>query len=191
MKIGFRNLALAACLLAGLGGFAASPSSGLDSQSYLKHLKFLTSDALQGRGNGTPELDKAAEYIAGEFGRSGLLPAGDPGSYFQSFQVAVGHELGPNNKLTIRIGGETIEAAMNRDFMPYALGEKAQVKGPVAFAGYGIFAEGLLLWALRPNLKKLVTGQERVVKYSLNGWLRARKAKRAESQNAQGDSKLQ
>ena len=47
---------------------------------------------------------------------------------------------------------------------------------------YGIFAELLLLWALRPNLKKLFTGKERVVKYSLNGWLRARKAARAESQ---------
>ena len=47
---------------------------------------------------------------------------------------------------------------------------------------YGIFAEILLLWALRPNLKKLFTGQERVVKYSLNGWLRARKEARAQSQ---------
>jgi glycerol-3-phosphate acyltransferase PlsY len=55
---------------------------------------------------------------------------------------------------------------------------------------YGIFAELLLLWALRPNLKKLITGKERVVKYSLNGWLRARKEKRAESQNAASDSKL-
>lgn len=42
---------------------------------------------------------------------------------------------------------------------------------------YGIIAESLLLWALRPNLKKLVTGNERVVKYSLNGWLRERKNK--------------
>ena len=47
---------------------------------------------------------------------------------------------------------------------------------------YGIFATLLLLWALRPNLKKLLTGKERVVKYSLNGWLRARKEARAESQ---------
>jgi acyl phosphate:glycerol-3-phosphate acyltransferase len=55
---------------------------------------------------------------------------------------------------------------------------------------YGVFAELLLLWALRPNLKKLVTGQERVVKYSLNGWLKARKAKRTESHKAPSDSKL-
>lgn len=40
---------------------------------------------------------------------------------------------------------------------------------------YGILAEVLLIWALRPNIRKLFAGQERVVKFSLNGWLRARK----------------
>jgi hypothetical protein len=38
-----------------------------------------------------------------------------------------------------------------------------------------VIAEILLLWALRPNIKKLLAGNERVIKYSLNGWLRARK----------------
>ena len=46
---------------------------------------------------------------------------------------------------------------------------------------YGIIAELLLIWALRPNIRKLLAGQERVVKFSLNGWLRARKEARAES----------
>ena len=46
---------------------------------------------------------------------------------------------------------------------------------------YGIIAELLLIWALRPNIRKLFAGQERVVKFSLNGWLRARKEARAES----------
>ncbi|HLO32834.1 MAG TPA: glycerol-3-phosphate acyltransferase [Anaerolineales bacterium] len=40
---------------------------------------------------------------------------------------------------------------------------------------YGVFAELLLLWALRPNIKKLLTGKERVIKFSLYGWLKARK----------------
>ncbi len=43
---------------------------------------------------------------------------------------------------------------------------------------YGVGAEILLMWALRPNLKKLFEGNERVVKYSLNGWLRARREKK-------------
>jgi glycerol-3-phosphate acyltransferase PlsY len=40
---------------------------------------------------------------------------------------------------------------------------------------YGVGAEILLVWALRPNLKKLFGGNERIVKYSLNGWLKARR----------------
>jgi glycerol-3-phosphate acyltransferase PlsY len=40
---------------------------------------------------------------------------------------------------------------------------------------YGVIAEILLIWALRPNIQKLLAGKERVIKYSLNGWLRARK----------------
>ena len=46
---------------------------------------------------------------------------------------------------------------------------------------YGVFAELLLMWALRPNIKKLLSGKERVVKFSLNGWLRARKEAHLES----------
>ncbi|HXF84717.1 MAG TPA: glycerol-3-phosphate acyltransferase [Anaerolineales bacterium] len=40
---------------------------------------------------------------------------------------------------------------------------------------YGVIAQFLLIWALRPNIKKLIEGNERVVKFSLNGWLRARR----------------
>jgi glycerol-3-phosphate acyltransferase PlsY len=46
---------------------------------------------------------------------------------------------------------------------------------------YGIIAELLLIWALRPNIKKLLAGKERVVKFSLNGWWRARKAAQTET----------
>jgi glycerol-3-phosphate acyltransferase PlsY len=46
---------------------------------------------------------------------------------------------------------------------------------------YGVMAELLLLWALRPNIQKLFAGNERVIKYSLNGWLRARREVKAES----------
>lgn len=46
---------------------------------------------------------------------------------------------------------------------------------------YGVIAGILLVWALRPNIKKLFAGKERVVKYSLNGWLRARKESQAET----------
>ncbi len=49
---------------------------------------------------------------------------------------------------------------------------------PWDYVWYGLGAEILLIWALRPNLKRLFEGNERIVKYSLNGWLRARKEKK-------------
>jgi glycerol-3-phosphate acyltransferase PlsY len=40
---------------------------------------------------------------------------------------------------------------------------------------YGILAEILLLWALRPNIKSLFAGKERVVGISLHGWIKAKR----------------
>ena len=49
--------------------------------------------------------------------------------------------------------------------------------GPWADVLYGILAEILLIWALRPNLQKLFSGNERVIKQSLHGWIRSRREK--------------
>jgi len=43
---------------------------------------------------------------------------------------------------------------------------------------YGVIAGALLTWSLRPNIKKLFNGTERVVGISLHGKLKARKEKR-------------
>ena len=127
-------------LLACLAGFASS-TPAFNPASYLRHVKYLASDELEGRGNGTPGLERAADYIAGQFKASGLQPAGDAGSFSQSFLIPVGHKLGPNYRLTLRIGQEVIQARMNQDFLPFAVGEKTRISGQVVFAGYGISAE--------------------------------------------------
>ena len=43
---------------------------------------------------------------------------------------------------------------------------------------YGVIAGALLTWALRPNIKKLFSGTERVVGISLHGRIKAQKEKR-------------
>jgi hypothetical protein len=50
----------------------------------MKSIEFLASEELKGRGLGTPELDKASEYIADNFKKAGLKPLAD--SYFQDFK---------------------------------------------------------------------------------------------------------
>ena len=52
-------------------------------QRMLEHIHYLASDELKGRGLGTPELDSAANYIAGKFKEYGLEPMRN--SYFQQF----------------------------------------------------------------------------------------------------------
>lgn len=56
---------------------------GVSGESMKGHLSFLASDALEGRKTPSRGLDIAAEYIAAQFRRAGLEPAGDDG-YFQT-----------------------------------------------------------------------------------------------------------
>src|SRR5262245_23232180 len=83
-------------------GFRPSETAtAFQSDRYLAHVRYLASDELKGRGDGTPELEQAAEYIAGQFRTLGLRPAGENGTFFQTFQVTTGAEFGPSNEIQI------------------------------------------------------------------------------------------
>ena len=62
----------------------------------MEHIKYLSSDELKGRGLGTPELDKAAGYIAEKFSEYGLKPMGK--SYYQTFT----HTFSDKGKMTLK-----------------------------------------------------------------------------------------
>jgi len=118
------------------GPAAAQAPSGLSAMRYLADVTYLASDALQGRGDGSPELDQAADYIAGKFREAGLQPAGDNGTYFQTFEITTGAQLGTKNEL--RIAGSAPK--INQDFIPILFSNTAAFDGPLVFAGYGITA---------------------------------------------------
>src|SRR4026208_936727 len=77
------------------------PLSDLSAERYMQHVSFLASDELKGRGNGSKELERAAEYIAAQFRSYSLQPAGDNGTFFQKFEITVGAEFGSRNALQI------------------------------------------------------------------------------------------
>ena len=64
-------------------GAAAQVQPKITANDLKADVSFLASDALEGRGTPSKGLDIAAEYIAAEFRRAGLEPAGDDG-YFQT-----------------------------------------------------------------------------------------------------------
>jgi len=56
-----------------------------DREALLARVRALASEEMEGRGVGTAGLDRAAESIAAAFREAGLRPAGDGGTYFQSW----------------------------------------------------------------------------------------------------------
>ena len=56
---------------------------------YRSRISVLADDSMRGRLTPSPELDKAAAYVASEFRRFGLRPGGDSGTFFQHYPIRV------------------------------------------------------------------------------------------------------
>ena len=123
-------LALAVALLSG---------AELDPAEYLDYIKFLASPRLKGRGDGTPELDKAAAYIAARFRAFGLKPLHGH-SYYQDFELTTSARLGTHSRMRLNGGARAIDLRLEQDFVPLNLSAAGPVKGQVVFVGYGITA---------------------------------------------------
>jgi hypothetical protein len=118
----------------------------IDPKAYLEHVKFLASENLEGRGNGSRGLESAAEYIAAKFREAGLEPAGDGGTFFQGFEMTTGMAVEPGNSVTLRSGRGAVRFEVGRDYQIVSTsGDQAAATEtlPVVFAGYGISAPGL------------------------------------------------
>lgn len=104
------------------------------------HVEYLAADALEGRAAGQRGGELAARYIAAQFRRFRLQPAGENGTYFQEIPLAlaIGDEgsaltyegtkgtvrLGPGSALLV--GGACLGAVM--------------LEGPLTYVGYAISA---------------------------------------------------
>jgi Zn-dependent M28 family amino/carboxypeptidase len=137
------SLALAsASPLSAQTGTAASAGTrvarAVDSMVFKGHLEFLADDALEGRAPGTRGGLLAQKYIAAQFERLGLRPAGDSGSYFQRVPIIA---LTPEPHL-----GVSAPAAMpltwKQDFVLWSMRNDSLVNltGDLVFVGYGVVA---------------------------------------------------
>jgi len=60
--------------------------NAISEKNLYKHVSYLASDKLQGRGTGTPQERMAAEYISKQFKKIGLAPKGDNGTFYHKFK---------------------------------------------------------------------------------------------------------
>ena len=117
---------------------AAKVAGAVDQRVLRSHLEFLADDALEGRRPGTRGGELAAKYIAAQFERLGLQPAGDSGTYYQHVPIIT---LTPSP--TVRIAAPTpSDLAYRKDYVLWSIRNDSLVslKGDLVFVGYGIVA---------------------------------------------------
>src|SRR6266436_5633069 len=120
-------------------GAARHTVEDIDPQRYMAHVKFLSSDSMRGRATGSPELEKAAAYIAKQFKAAGLQPF-DGKNYLQAFPVTTNAKLGTTNHSEDTEKGKTTTLKFDEEFIPFNFSSRAKVSGEVVFVGYGITA---------------------------------------------------
>lgn len=110
-----------------------------DAHRYLEDIKVLTAPAMEGRGDGSKGLARAAKLIEQRYRSLGLQPAGTNG-YLQPFRLITGAELKGKNDLLVQSEGSKSALKLNQDFVPFSLSARGSVRGRLVFAGYGVSA---------------------------------------------------
>lgn len=136
-------LTIAAFLTLGTGCQKTSPSNtpapagateaAITARDLERRLYLIADDSMMGRETGSEGASKASAYIAAEFQRLGLEPAGDNGTYFQAVpfwdtRVDPKSELISSSGMTLRLG---------TDFLPASFGPPPRTfdRTAVVYAG--------------------------------------------------------
>jgi aminopeptidase YwaD len=149
-------LAVALAAAAAVAQQQTAKQNAVDAERLRAHVTYLASDKLEGRRTGEPGAGEAARYVAREFMRQRLSPAGSAACnelvercYMQEFPYVAAVELGKGNELEItrRVDATTkgvplaIDFRVGDDWMPLGFSSNSTVKdAPVVFVGYGITA---------------------------------------------------
>jgi Zn-dependent M28 family amino/carboxypeptidase len=106
-----------------------------------QHVKFLSSDLLEGRGVGVRGGELATEYIATQLALAGLKPAGDNGTFYQRVPL-IGTGVQPSARMSATGKGKEVSFRWEEDFVGSAEQQKteAAIDAEAIFVGHGIVA---------------------------------------------------
>lgn len=128
---------VAGCLIA-VVGIAAEPDLALEGKRWWSHVEVLANDDLQGRNVGSEGFRKAALYVAGEFERAGLKPAGTRG-YSQNINFDVRQIVEAESSVDL-VRKEGVEKfVLGQDgILGVRNSPPEHVEAPLIFAGHGL-----------------------------------------------------
>src|SRR5437868_15273587 len=85
-----------------------------DERRWWSHVEALASDAMEGRNTGSPAHKRAAEYVAGQFRKAGLEPAG-VGGYIQPVGFKTRRILEAKSSLALVRNGHAESLVLGQD----------------------------------------------------------------------------
>ena len=116
----------------------AATDFNIEGDRWWSHIQYLASDDLQGRNTGSEGHRKAATYVAGEFERNGLKPAGTSG-YIQPVEFNVRQIVEKDSSLALVRNGKVEPLQLGTDANLGVRGDPAEhVDAPAVFVGYGL-----------------------------------------------------
>ncbi|WP_425451720.1 M28 family metallopeptidase [Alteromonas aestuariivivens] len=121
-----------------------APAFEPDTNRIKSHLFFLADDLLEGRDTGSRGHDIAALYIATEFAKYGLTPAGTDG-YMQPVNFRKANLVQESPTFTFNNGEQEVTFSYPKDYLtgPDILRAESTLQGEMVFVGYGIVADEL------------------------------------------------
>ena len=131
------------CAIQWRAGHSNQPAPGSPAISIERirgDVKYLASDELQGRGIGTRGEELAIDFIARQFEKAGLKPAGDRGSFLQAVPLVMVN-TGPKATLAATKGKETIDFKLEDEFVGVSKTQQPEdFDAEAIFLGHGITA---------------------------------------------------
>ena len=127
-------------IYAQIPGRVAKGYNTIQETTLRANLKFLSSDALQGRLSLQPGDDAAAEWVASEFAKAGLKPAANS-SYLQPVPLIEYRNDRTQSYIGLSRGGSEKQWKFPEAYGTFP--KDVEVKGDVIFAGFGITAPEL------------------------------------------------
>ena len=122
---------------------AQKDMNAIDAEKIRATVKYLSADALQGRGTGQKGGDMAAGWIAAQFKNYGLAPAGDHGTYFQQVNFyGVTTDPKQTQFAFVPKQGPDMQLKFADDYVAndQTHSEKSEIDAPLVWVGYGINA---------------------------------------------------